>query len=112
MGASFRSRTGSPACTATVSECDIGSAYLKAFKPSELVRIAESFEDGQAGVHLIVVPGEQCALAGNKRHRGARPGGLEQVERAGEPIDVASASTERALRLRMKNRKFAGLKSD
>src|SRR6202035_2676422 len=66
-GASFRSNVGSPACTATVSECSIGSAYLKAFEAAELLYIAESFEDGEAGVHLIMIAGEQRPFAADSR---------------------------------------------
>src|ERR1700730_6977179 len=110
-GASFRSNVGSPACTATVSDCSIGSAYLKAFEAAELLYIAESFEAGEAGVHLIMIAGEQRPFAADSRGVWQSPSPLEQVERPTEPANIAMPLADYPLRLCLQNWKLAGLKT-
>src|SRR5260370_22943398 len=90
-GASAPSGEGSPACTATVSECGIGSAYLKAFEAADLLCIPKSFEDGEARVHLTVIAGEKRPFAADSRRVWHSASPLEQLERPTEPADIMPA---------------------
>jgi hypothetical protein len=93
-----------------VSECGIGSAYLKAFEAADLLCISKSFEDGEASVHLIVIAGEKRPFAADSRRVWHRPSPLEQLERPTEPADIAIPLADHPLRLCLQNWKFARLK--
>src|SRR5438067_11477341 len=85
IGASLRSMAGSPACTATVSECGIGSAYLKPFEPGHLFRVGKVFQHLETGFHLDLVPGDQRELATDAGRIGPRTRAIEEADRAIQP---------------------------
>src|SRR4029077_19058740 len=103
-GASLLSSVGPPACTATVSECGIASAYLKPLEPQDLFRVAKAFQDRKPGLHLGRVGCNQRSLAADTG--GVRPGAhaIEQCARPIEPAHVALRPAEGTLRLGLQHR--------
>src|SRR5437870_2701336 len=99
IGASFRSRVGSPACTATVSECGIASAYLKSLEPQDLFCVANAFQDPQPGLHLGSIGCDQRSLAADTG--GVRPcaHAIEQSDRSIQTAHVALYPAEGTLGL-------------
>src|SRR5438270_12054422 len=66
IGASFRSSVGSPACTATVSECGIASAYLT-LVVANLGSIAQPLEHRQPSVEVLAIAGQERQLTAHPR---------------------------------------------
>src|SRR5207245_2581243 len=104
IGASFRSRVGSPACTATVSVCGIASAYLKPLEPQDLLRVANAFQDRQPGLHLGSIGRDQRALATDTG--GVRPcaHAIEERNRSIQTAHVALRLAEGTLGLGLQHR--------
>src|SRR5437868_9004224 len=88
MGASLRSMTGSPACTARVSEWGIGSAYRKSLEPEDLLRVANPLQHSQARRHLPVVARDQGSLAADPRGIRTRAEPVEKLQRVAEPSNI------------------------
>src|SRR5207245_10784668 len=97
IGASLRSMAGSPACTATVSECGIGSAYLKPFEPGHLFRVAKVFQHLETGFHLDMVPGDQRELATDAGGIGPRTRAIEEADGPIRPARLAVAPAQGAV---------------
>src|SRR6184192_2976997 len=103
IGASLRSMEGSPACTATVSECGIGSAYLKPFEPGHLFRVAKVFQHLETGFHLDLVPGDQRELATDAGRIGPRTRAIEEADRPIQPAGFAPRPAQGSLGLGSSN---------
>src|SRR5437660_12179843 len=106
IGASLRSMAGSPACTATVSECGIGSAYLKPFEPGHLFRVAKVFQHLETGFHLYMVPGDQRQLATGAGRIGPRTRAIEQADRPIQPDGFALRAAKGSLGLDTQQRRL------
>src|ERR1700694_4230424 len=106
MGAALRSMAGSPACTATVSECGIGSAYLKAFEAEHLIPIANALQQGEACIHLTTIAGHQGSLAPDTRRVWPRAYCIEKAYRSIEPGQIVLHAPQRALQLSLNDREF------
>src|SRR5437870_7139465 len=104
IGASLRSMAGSPACTATVSECGIGSAYLKPFEPGHLFRVDKVFQHLETGFHLYVVPGDQRQLATDAGRIGPRTRAIEKADRPIQPARFALRPAQGSLGLGLQQR--------
>src|SRR5256885_1681641 len=100
MGASLRSSVGSPACTATVSECGIGSAYRKPLVSAELQPVAQATQHRQPGLELGVVAGQQRALAPNSGGVGKGAKLLPHRQRRAQHLQVTAGDTQATTRLR------------
>jgi hypothetical protein len=91
-----------------VSECGIGSAYLKAFEAAELLQVTEPLEHGKSRIHLLAVAGDERALAADPCRIRDSVGAFEQLERLGESRCVAVYATDQPQRLGFDDRKLAG----
>src|SRR5437868_12266826 len=107
MGASLRSMTGSPACTARVSEWGIGSAYRKSLEPEDLLRVADPLQHSQARRQLLLVARDQGSLAADPSRVGPRARTIEQRDRSLEPAQIVARPAEGSLSLSLDERELS-----
>src|SRR3984893_10451266 len=107
MGASLRSIAGSPAWTAIVSGCGIGSAYLTPLVATQLEPIAQPFKNRKAFLELGVIAGEERTLTADACRIGHGTHRVPEVQRARQHIAVAFDHPESAPRLCLQGAKVS-----
>src|SRR6266851_6315486 len=110
MGASFRSSVGSPAWTAIVSGCGIGSAYLTPLVATHLEPVAQPLEHCQALPELRVIAGEERPFTADASRIGHGAHLLPEGQRARQHIGIAPDDPESPPCLRLQRPKGSPLR--
>src|SRR5579864_5479325 len=99
IGASDCSSAGSPACTAMVSECGIGSAYRKAFVAADLLLVAQILKHPQSLVELRTIVGQHRQFTASPRGIGSRIHRIEEPHGPPQLICITMRHPDRAAEL-------------